>query len=318
MPAPVLHVVGTRPNFMKAAPVWQALAAAGVPQELAHTGQHYDRELSASFIDLLELPDPGHQLGVGSGTHAEQTAGVMTRLDALLEERQASAVVVYGDVNSSLGAALTAVKRGIPLAHVEAGLRSRDRTMPEEHNRVVIDHVGDLLLTPSRDADANLAAEGIPGERIVFAGNTMVDSLLRHVDRAARRETAARLGLDEHGYLLVTLHRPPLTDDPAVLAPAVKALRALAETIPVVFPLHPRTRARLAALGRLEELGRACVVTEPLDYLDFVCLEDKPRGELLVVTLWEEGEDPAVPRRFTEALEREDRAGGFRKPRRDG
>jgi UDP-N-acetylglucosamine 2-epimerase (non-hydrolysing) len=265
---------------MKAAPVWQGLAAAGVPQELAHTGQHYDAALSASFFEVLELPHPDHHFGVGSGTHAEQTAGVMTRLDALLAERPASAVVVYGDVNSSLGAALAAVKRQIRLAHVEAGLRSRDRTMPEEHNRVVIDHVGDLLLTPSRDADANLADEGIPADRVVFAGNTMVDSLLRHIAAAASRGTIARLALEERGYVLVTLHRPALTDDRAMLAAAARALGALAETIPVVFPLHPRTRASLQALGALDELEHACLLTEPLDYLDFLCLQRSARAVL--------------------------------------
>jgi UDP-N-acetylglucosamine 2-epimerase (non-hydrolysing) len=265
---------------MKAAPVWQGLAAAGVPQELAHTGQHYDAALSASFFDVLDLPAPAHHFGVGSGTHSEQTAGVIARLDALLAERPASAVVVYGDVNSSLGAALVAVKRQIPLAHVEAGLRSRDRTMPEEHNRVVIDHVGDLLLTPSRDAGANLAAEGIPSDRIVFAGNTMVDSLLAHLERAALRGTTARLGLEEKSYVLVTLHRPSLTDDPALLTAAAAALSKLAASLPVVFPLHPRTRASLQALGLLDGLGRVCLLTEPLDYLDFLCLQRSAKAVL--------------------------------------
>jgi UDP-N-acetylglucosamine 2-epimerase (non-hydrolysing) len=269
---PVLHVVGARPNFMKAAPVWQGLAAARLPQELVHTGQHYDATLSAAFFDVLDLPPPDRHFGVGSGTHAVQTAAVMTQLDALLAERAVGAVVVYGDVNSTLGAALVAAKRGVPLAHVEAGLRSRDRTMPEEHNRVVVDHVAELLLTSTREADANLAHEGIPSERIVFAGNTMVDSLLQHVERAALRGTAARLGLGDSRYALVTLHRPALTDDPALLSVAAASLEALAARLPVVFPLHPRTRSRLEALGLLGGLERTCTMTEPLDYLDFVCL----------------------------------------------
>jgi UDP-N-acetylglucosamine 2-epimerase (non-hydrolysing) len=270
---PVLHVVGTRPNFMKAASVWQGLADLGVSQELAHTGQHYDVTLSGSFFAILDLPAADHHFGVGSGTHAEQTAGVMLSLDALLATRPASAVVVYGDVNSSAGAALGAVKREVPLVHVEAGLRSGDRTMPEEHNRVVIDHLADLLLTPSRDADANLAREGIPAQCVAFAGNTMVDTLLRHVDRAAARGTIGRLGLAEHAYVLVTLHRPALTDEPSLLAAAAAALSALAERLPVVFPVHPRTRGRLEELDLLDDLERACVVTEPLDYLDFLCLQ---------------------------------------------
>jgi UDP-N-acetylglucosamine 2-epimerase (non-hydrolysing) len=273
MPAPVLHVVGTRPNFMKAAPVWRGLAAAGIAQQLVHTGQHYDAALSDSFFEVLDLPRPRRNLGAGSGTHAEQTAAVMTGLDPLLAAEPASAVVVYGDVNSSAAAALVAVKRGIPVVHVEAGLRSRDRTMPEEHNRVVIDHVGDLLLTPSRDADDNLAREGIPPERVVFAGNTMVDSLVRHLDEAQVRGTPALLGLHAGDYVLVTLHRPALTDEPTLLASAAAALVQLAATLPVVFPAHPRTAERLRALGLLAELEGACLVTEPLDYLDFVCLE---------------------------------------------
>src|SRR6187200_723042 len=200
--APVLHVVGTRPNFMKAAPVWRGLEATGLPQRLAHTGQHYDTALSDTFFEVLALPPPSHHLGVGSGTHAEQTARVMLALDPLLAAEPASAVVVYGDVNSSAAAALVAAKRGVSVVHVEAGLRSRDRTMPEEHNRIVIDHLGDLLLTPSRDADDNLLAEGIPAERIAFAGNTMVDSLLRHIDQAAARGTMALLGLEAGGFVL--------------------------------------------------------------------------------------------------------------------
>jgi UDP-N-acetylglucosamine 2-epimerase (non-hydrolysing) len=272
-PPAVVHVVGTRPNFMKAAPVWQGLAALRVPQQLVHTGQHYDPGLSAAFFEVLELPHPAHHFGVGSGSHAEQTAAVMTHTDALLAERPASAVVVYGDVNSSAAAALVAVKRGIPVVHVEAGLRSRDRTMPEEHNRIVIDHVGDLLLTPSRDGDANLAAEGIPPERVEFVGNTMVDSLLRHRGAAERRGSAAALGLDNGGYVFVTLHRPALTDDPVLLATAVRALATLSAALRVVFPLHPRTRARMAAQGLLGELERTCLVTGPIDYVDSLSLQ---------------------------------------------
>jgi UDP-N-acetylglucosamine 2-epimerase (non-hydrolysing) len=271
--APLLHVVGTRPNLMKAAPLWRSLEATGLSQQLAHTGQHYDAALSETFFEVLALPRPSHHFGVGSGTHAEQTARVMLALDPVLAAEPTSAVVVYGDVNSSAAAALVAGKRGVPLIHVEAGLRSRDRSMPEEHNRIVIDHLGDLLLTPSHDADDNLLAEGIPAERIAFAGNTMVDSLLRHIDQAATRGTLALLGLEPGGYVLVTLHRPALTDDPAMLTAAVDALRALAATLRVVFPVHPRTAGRLGALGLRDGLERDCRITEPLDYLDFLCLE---------------------------------------------
>jgi UDP-N-acetylglucosamine 2-epimerase (non-hydrolysing) len=271
--APILHVVGTRPNFMKAAPVWRGLARVGAAQQLVHTGQHYDAALSQAFFDVLELPAPAHRFDVGSGTHARQTAEVMMGMDAVLSSAPAAAVVVYGDVNSSVGAALVACKLGVPVVHVEAGLRSRDRSMPEEHNRVVIDHVGDLLLTPSRDGDANLIAEGVPPERIAFAGNTMVDSLLEHLPAAIARATADELGLPARGYLLVTLHRPALTDDRSRLAEAVGALVDLAEELPVIFPLHPRTRARLADAGLLESLSSACVVTEPIDYVDSLSLQ---------------------------------------------
>jgi len=258
---------------MKAAAVWRGLGREGVAQELVHTGQHYDPGLSQSFFDILALPEPTHRFGIGSGTHARQTAEVMLSTDTLLATRGAAAVVVYGDVNSSVGAALVACKLGIPVVHVEAGLRSRDRTMPEEHNRVVIDHVADLLLTPSRDGDENLAAEGVAPERIRFVGNTMVDSLLRHLDEAALRGAAQARGLRDRGYALVTLHRPALTDDPDMLAATVAGLIALAAELPVVFPLHPRTRGRLADAGLLDGLAAACLLTEPIDYLDSLSLQ---------------------------------------------
>jgi UDP-N-acetylglucosamine 2-epimerase (non-hydrolysing) len=259
---------------MKAAPVWRGLVACDLDQQLVHTGQHYDHGLSQSFFDVLDMPAPAHHFGVGSGSHAAQIAAVMTHMDELLASTPAAAVVVYGDVNSSAAAALVACKIGVPVVHVEAGLRSRDRTMPEEHNRVVIDHVGDLLLTPSRDGDENLLAEGIPAERIAFVGNTMVDSLLTHLPEARERATAAALGLERGRYLYVTLHRPALTDVPELLSAAVEALGDVARELPVVLPLHPRTRSRLEGLGLLDALAGDCLVTEPVDYVDSLALQD--------------------------------------------
>ena len=264
----ILHVVGTRPNFMKVAPVMRALDdVSGVHQVLVHTGQHYDSRMSDAFFADLEMPAPEHFLGVGSGSHAEQTARVMLSLEPVLLNEVPDLVLVPGDVNSTLAAALTAAKIGAPVAHLEAGLRSRDRTMPEEHNRVLTDHLADLLLTPSRDADTNLIAEGIDERKIAFVGNTMIDSLRAYERPARELGVAADMGIED--FLLVTLHRPGLVDHPERLEPVMDALERIAEKRPVVFPIHPRTRQRLESGGwhptRVQLL-------EPLGYLRFLSL----------------------------------------------
>jgi UDP-N-acetylglucosamine 2-epimerase (non-hydrolysing) len=273
----VVHVVGARPNFMKIAPVMRALAARAVGQRLVHTGQHYDAKMSDVFFDDLGLPEPDLHLGVGSASHAEQTARVMMAFERALEALpRPDFVLVPGDVNSTLAAALVAAKLGVRVAHLEAGLRSYDRAMPEELNRVATDHLADLLLTPSADADRNLAREGIPAERVVRVGNVMIDSLLAALPRARERAIPARLGLRARCYAVVTLHRPSNVDDPRTLARLLGALAALARELPVVFPVHPRTRARLAEPG-LTAHASALRLTEPLGYLDFLSLVSDAR-----------------------------------------
>ena len=266
----VLHVVGTRPNFMKVAPLMEALEEVpDVEQRLVHTGQHYDRALSDAFFEDLAMPYPDHFLGVGSGSHGEQTARVITGLEPVLIEERPDAVVVPGDVNSTMAAAVTAVKLDIPVVHLEAGLRSRDRTMPEEHNRIVADHLAELLLTPSRDADQNLAAENVPPERIELVGNVMIDSLRKHEARARQLDVGRReYGVDD--YVLVTLHRPAVVDRPEALVEAMDVLEEVAAEHPVLFPVHPRTA------GNLERAGwrpRGVRLLEPQGYLRFVSLE---------------------------------------------
>ena len=279
MPGNFCFVVGARPNFMKAAPVIRALrfAAPGVEPLLVHTGQHYDASMSDVFLDELELPVPDVFLGVGSGSHAEQTARALVGIELVLVEHQPALVVVSGDVNSTLAGALAAAKLRIPVAHLEAGLRSFDPSMPEEHNRRLTDHVSSVLLAHSRDAVENLAHEGI--ERGVhLVGNTMVDSLLEHVEAARAAAPWSAFGLAAREYGLVTLHRPALVDDPEHLRSAVEALVALAESVPLLFPAHPRTIERLAAAGLRDTVERSSVVlAPPLGYIDFLGLEAEAR-----------------------------------------
>ena len=266
-------VVGARPNFMKAAPVVRALRARSVEVGLIHTGQHYDRAMSEVFFGELGLPEPDVYLGVGAGTHAEQTAKALVGIETVLATTRPGLVVVPGDVNSTLAGALAAVKLGIRVAHLEAGLRSFDPTMPEEHNRRLTDHCSTLLLVHSESAIDNLAREGIT-EGIAFVGNTMIDTLLEHLERARAAAPLADLGLEPGRYALVTLHRPALVDDEVLLRATVSGLRELARVMTVVFPVHPRTAAHLARLGLADELGSAgIVVTEPLPYLTFLGLE---------------------------------------------
>ena len=275
MSAAVCFVVGARPNFMKAAPVHRSLQSLdpGLELVLVHTGQHYDTEMSAVFLDELGLPTPDVFLGVGSGTHAEQTARALVGVEQVLLERKPALVVVPGDVNSTLAGALAAVKLEIPVAHLEAGLRSRDRRMPEEHNRVLTDHLSEVLLVHSESAIGNLEREGIVNG-VHFVGNTMIDSLLSHVETARSLTPWVELGVEPRGYALVTLHRPALVDDPALLAATVDGLAVLAETCPVVFPVHPRTREQLAAAGHERRLEAAGVILSgPIGYLAFLGLE---------------------------------------------
>ncbi|HEY6672216.1 MAG TPA: UDP-N-acetylglucosamine 2-epimerase (non-hydrolyzing) [Solirubrobacterales bacterium] len=280
MTASVLAVVGARPNFVKAAPVVEALQGTdGVSVRLLHTGQHYDRPLSGSFIEHLGMPQPDANLGVGSGTHAEQTAGVLIGVEADLMEHPADLVLVAGDVNSTSAAALAATKLGVSVGHIESGLRSRDWSMPEEVNRVVTDHVSQLLLCTSEDAVANLAREGIAGDGVQLVGNTMIDSLLRILDDSDRDAVLRAHGVEAQSFILVTLHRPGVVDDAERLGEVISVLGELGTNLPVLFPAHPRTTARLRDAG-IEIPDRVRII-EPIDYADFIALEANAR---LVVT----------------------------------
>jgi UDP-N-acetylglucosamine 2-epimerase (non-hydrolysing) len=273
----LLHVVGARPNFPKLAPVYRAAAAAGHDQRIVHTGQHYDEALSNAFLRDLGIPHPDINLAVGSGTHAVQTARIMECIEPVLAREQPTWVVVYGDVNSTAAAALVAAKLSLRVAHVEAGLRSHDRSMPEEINRIVTDRLAQLLLTPSRDADEELRREGEPSDEIVFVGNVMIDSLHFALDAARRGGFGAKIGANGD-TVVVTLHRPSNLDDPSRLAAIARTLREIAERRPVVFPMHPRTARRLADsgldLGAVRALG-------PVGYLEMLDLVD---GAFAVVT----------------------------------
>jgi len=267
----LVHVIGTRPNFVKMAPVIAALRRADPAGDhvLVHTGQHYDRMMSGIFLEQLGVPEPDHLLGVGSGSHAAQLGGVLEAIAPVLTAAEPDLVIVPGDVNSTLAAALACAHLRIPLAHVESGLRSFDRSMPEEVNRVLTDQVSDLLFTHSPEAATNLAAEGVGGERVHLVGNTMIDTLVTLEDEFRGRSACADHDLEPGSYLLVTLHRPALVDGP-LLAAAIAALAAVAESMPVLFPLHPRTRA---ALGDAADLPAELKLVDPVGYLDFLSLE---------------------------------------------
>ena len=274
----MVHVTGARPNFPKAAPVMAALASRSVPQLLVHTGQHYDDRMSEIFFRELSLPTPDVNLGVGSGSHAVQTAATMVGLEALFLEHDPALVVVYGDVNSTVAAALVAAKLQIPVAHVEAGLRSFDMTMPEEVNRRLTDQLSDLLLVTSPDAIAHLANEGVDPERIHFVGNPMIDTLLAHLDRFDVDKARADHGLNGP-YAVATLHRPANVDSVDSAAELVRVLHEAADRLDIVFPLHPRGRAMLESQGLLDH-DRIHVV-EPLGYIEFISLV---RGSSAVIT----------------------------------
>ncbi|MET7751496.1 UDP-N-acetylglucosamine 2-epimerase (non-hydrolyzing) [Micromonospora sp. NPDC005367] len=278
MSVQVLHVTGARPNFPKAAPVIRALDRRGVEQRLVHTGQHYDERMSDVFFRQLDLPEPDVNLGVGSGSHAVQTAAIMTGLEALLLHERPRLLVVYGDVNSTLAGALVAAKLEIPFAHVEAGLRSFNRAMPEEINRLVTDRLADLLFATSPDAVAHLAAEGVSASRIHFVGNPMIDTLLANLERLDVAQVRATARLPER-YLVATLHRPANVDDAGDAAELTKALHAAADQLPIVMPVHPRGRASLAAAGMFDH--PQVRVVNPLGYLEFLSLV---RGAAAVIT----------------------------------
>jgi UDP-N-acetylglucosamine 2-epimerase (non-hydrolysing) len=266
----LLHVVGARPNFMKLAPVWLALRSRGFRQAVVHTGQHYDAAMSQVFFDQLGLPAPDVNLEVGSGSHAEQTAAVLSRFEKVALERRPDWVLVYGDVNSTMAATLVCSKLGIPVAHVEAGLRSGDRRMPEEINRLVTDQLADLLFTPSEDGDAHLRREGVAPEKIRRVGNVMIDTLVRCLPLLAN----AAPGPVAPPFALVTLHRPSNVDDPATLAPLMESLGRISAKLPVVFPVHPRTSGRIAALPGFTRPARLHLI-EPVGYLEFLGMEKR-------------------------------------------
>ena len=270
----IFLIAAARPNFMKIAPIWRALErSASLEPVLIHTGQHYDKNMSDVFFADLGLPRPDLHLGVGSGSHAEQTAGVMLQLEGICLEQRPALVLVVGDVNATMAATITAKKLNIPVAHVEAGLRSRDWTMPEEVNRILTDSVADLLFTPSPDADENLRAEGVAEERIVLVGNVMIDSLVNAIEKSRDRVKYEEFSLAPREYGLVTLHRPANVDDPGSLRRLCDGLDALAT--PLVFPVHPRTRKVMAANGLADRFageGSRVVLTDPMGYDDFLNL----------------------------------------------
>jgi UDP-N-acetylglucosamine 2-epimerase (non-hydrolysing) len=253
----ILCVVGARPNFMKMAPIIAALKTTGFVTTLVHTGQHYDAAMNDVVFEQLKLPMPDVNLEVGSASHAQQTSEVMKRIEPVLLEKKPDAVLVVGDVNSTLAAALVAVKLRIKVIHVEAGLRSRDRTMPEEINRILTDQVSDILFTTELEAAANLAAEGVPASRVEFVGNVMIDSLRAHLPVAVPPSQTAGRDLLPKGYALVTLHRPSNVDDPTILKPLLGTLADIACEMPLVFPVHPRTAARI------KEFGAGAFLTAP-------------------------------------------------------
>jgi len=269
-PPTILHVVGTRPNFMKVAPVMKALdEMPTLRQTLVHTGQHYDEQMSKVFFDQLDLPRPDANLGVGSGTNTYQVAHAMLELEAYIGERAPDAILVYGDVNATVAASMVGVRHGIICAHVEAGLRSGDRSMPEEMNRILTDHMCEMHFTPSSDADENLLLEGIGPAGVHLVGNVMIDTLVTHLPAA---EAASRRLKIDLPFGLVTLHRPATVDDAGMLKNVIRTLEEIGERLPLIFPVHPRTRRQLDGMGILASLNNVRLI-DPLDYLSFLGLE---------------------------------------------
>lgn len=277
-PQTLLFVVGARPNYMKVAPVLRAMdPMSELTNVLVHTGQHYDPELNDVFFRDLELRSPDVFLAVGSGTHGQQTARLISAFEPVLDELKPAGVVVVGDVNSTLACSIVAAKAVVPVIHIEAGLRSFDMSMPEEVNRVVTDRLSTLLLTPSADADANLAAEGVPAARVARVGNVMIDSLLSLLPKARARDPLTKYSVEPKGFVLLTLHRPTNVDHDDTLAGIFEAVERIQDDVPVLFPVHPRTRAALSRSGLLERVRRLpqLQLLPPLGYLDFIGLEEQ-------------------------------------------
>jgi len=284
---PILCVVGARPNFMKIAPIMAALRAGpvSVAARLVHTGQHYDAAMKDAFFTQLGIPAPDQDLGVGSGTHASQTAEIMRRFEPVLDAERPAAVLVVGDVNSTIACALVAAKKGVPVIHVEAGLRSFDRRMPEEINRVLTDQIAELLFTTERNAEKNLVREGIDAERVHFVGNVMIDTLKMNMPRAVPPAKTLAAAPDPeiflngaNGYAVLTLHRPSNVDDLSILRRLLQTLRRVSETLPIVFPVHPRTVERMKAAGLESVLATPRVMLlPPLGYLEMLGIMSKAR-----------------------------------------
>lgn len=273
----IVCVVGARPNFMKMAPIIKALKDHATPY-LVHTGQHYDQDMKASFFQQLGIPEPNIDLGVGSGSHSEQTANIMLRFEPVLDQVKPCAVLVVGDVNSTIACSLVAVKKQIPILHVEAGLRSRDREMPEEINRILTDQISDRLYTTERSAEQNLIDEGIAKSRIYFAGNVMIDSLLANLEQAIPYTETLKAyqnaqNIQENHYALLTMHRPSNVDDPGTLRKLLQSIVAISRIMPVIFPIHPRTRNRIEQDGLLDLIDSGNVIClPPVGYLQMLGL----------------------------------------------
>lgn len=273
----IFNVVGARPNFMKIGPLHRAFTALDdVESVIIHTGQHYDERMSDVFFKQLELPEPDIYLGVGSGTHAQVTAKVMISFEEAVLEHKPDLILVVGDVNSTVACSLVAAKCHIPLAHVEAGLRSGDRTMPEEINRLVTDSISDFLFVTEQSGLDNLKEEGVSDDKVFFSGNVMIDSLVHFREKAAQRPILANLSVEKKNYILMTMHRPANVDTAEQLEKVVETIEGLAALHPVVLPMHPRTRARLTSFGMLDKVEAISGLTlsEPLGYLDFLNLMD--------------------------------------------
>jgi UDP-N-acetylglucosamine 2-epimerase (non-hydrolysing) len=275
----IINVVGARPNFIKIAPIMAAFRGTSIQPLLVHTGQHYDQRMSDSFFRDLQIPEPDINLGVGSGTHAQQTATIMTAFEPIVSEHKPDAVLVVGDVNSTVACGLVAVKLGAKLIHVEAGLRSFDRTMPEEINRIVTDTISDLLFCTEKSGVDNLLREGVDQNKIHLVGNVMIDTLLRNRDKAEASPILAELGLEPRGYALLTLHRPSNVDDHAVFGRILDALQEIQRQLPIIFPIHPRTRKILQSspLGQRVSAMKQLRMIDPAGYLDFMKLTANAR-----------------------------------------
>jgi len=271
----VISIVGARPNFMKIGPFHKALrqSSLDVKHLICHTGQHYDQNMSKIFFDDFELPSPDFYLGVGSGSHAEQVAKIMMSFEKIVENEKPDLIIVVGDVNSTMAGSLVAAKMGIKVAHIEAGLRSFDRTMPEEINRIVTDSIADYLFVTERSGLVNLKNEGVSSNKIFFVGNIMIDSLVHYLSKASSSLILDRLNLKKQSYLLVTLHRPSNVDDKENLKATAHLLKNLAKSIKIVFPIHPRTKENLEKYGLDATLNHEIEFTEPLGYIDFLCLQ---------------------------------------------